>query len=129
MLRQYEQHHGSCFDLTAGGVLQVGQWCAGPALQAQMQAAALVPPILLKSLTACGLGEAHSMAILLSLDSLSTCLPAFKGPVIAQQFVNHGGLVHKVSVLGKKVSMPKRESDLDYRLIVIIIAAACPDAT
>ena len=52
------------------------------------------------------------MAILLSLDSLSTSLQAFGGPIIAQQFVNHGGLVHKVSVVGSKVRMSERQSAL-----------------
>ena len=69
-----------------------------------MRAAGLVPPVLLKSLTACGLEEAHCMALSFTLSSFKACVSShFKGPIMAQQFVNHGGSVHKISVIGDQV--------------------------
>lgn len=72
-------------------------------MKQQLLDAGLVAPIVLKSLAACGIKDAHAMTLLLSLDR-TEALPPFSRPIVAQQFVNHGGLVHKVSVIGSQVS-------------------------
>ncbi|EIE20963.1 hypothetical protein COCSUDRAFT_54300 [Coccomyxa subellipsoidea C-169] len=71
--------------------------------------AGLVAPIVLKPLQACGCSDAHNMAIILA-DTSSERWPRVTFPVFAQTFINHGGVVHKVSVLGDQVHVTQRES-------------------
>lgn len=61
--------------------------------------AGLVPPIVLKSLAACGVGDAHQMIIIFGRSECASW-SEITFPAIAQPFINHGGVVHKVSVLG-----------------------------
>jgi hypothetical protein len=52
---------------------------------------------------ACGVSEAHQMALLLhfaGLQGLGVPMPA-----VAQEYIDHGGLVWKVYVAGDKVGM------------------------
>ena len=86
------------------GVLQVDWGVPETVMEAQIRAAGLVPPVVLKSQAACGLQEAHSMAVVLSLTGVKTSLSwSPMGPIMAQQFVNHGGSLQKVSVIGDQV--------------------------
>lgn len=71
-------------------------------MRQQLSQAGLAAPIILKPQTACGLEGAHKMALVVSLEDLPDALiPAV--PAIAQEFVSHGGILHKVSVIGSKV--------------------------
>jgi hypothetical protein len=65
--------------------------------------AGLVAPIVLKPLQACGGPNAHNMTIILAQSGCESWHGA-TFPAFAQTFINHGGVVHKVSVLGKKVN-------------------------
>lgn len=57
----------------------------------------------MKSSTACGLASAHAMVLVLALDGLKDL--RMEGGLVMQEFVNHGGVVHKVYVAGSKVSL------------------------
>lgn len=57
----------------------------------------------MKSSTACGLASAHAMVLVLALDGLKGL--RMEGGLVMQEFVNHGGVVHKVYVAGSKVSL------------------------
>ena len=71
-------------------------------MRQQLSQAGVAAPLILKSQAACGVAGAHDMALVMSLEDLPDDFqPAV--PAVAQQFVNHGGVLHKVSVIGTKV--------------------------
>lgn len=57
----------------------------------------------MKSSIACGLAGAHAMVLVLTLEGLMKL--EMEGGLVLQEFVNHGGVVHKVYVAGAKVSI------------------------
>jgi hypothetical protein len=61
--------------------------------------AGMAPPIIVKPLVACGIVDAHTMTLLLSTDARAD----LTYPAIAQQYINHSGILHKVSVIGSQV--------------------------
>ncbi|CAL8467809.1 g7347 [Coccomyxa elongata] len=77
--------------------------------------AGLVPPIVLKPLAACGVGDAHQMIIIFGRRECASWSEIIF-PAIAQPFINHGGVVHKVSVLGDQVHVTQRPSIPDVHL-------------
>lgn len=79
--------------------MQLEQPEAAAALWTRLKKAGLSPPVIVKPLAACGVPQSHKMALLTSENvSAEVAYPA-----IAQQFINHGGVLHKVSVLGWEV--------------------------
>lgn len=82
-------------------------------LAARLQAAGMAPPYIVKPVAACGLKDSHSMALVLdnaALPGLALPLPA-----VVQEFVNHGGMQHKVYVMGDLVYSTCRPSIPDVR--------------
>lgn len=68
------------------------------------------PPCVVKPQVACGVAQAHSMALILRADGLRGCgVPA---PAVVQEYVDHGGVVWKVYVAGSKVRALRRRRHL-----------------
>ncbi|XP_020206206.1 inositol-tetrakisphosphate 1-kinase 1 [Cajanus cajan] len=67
---------------------------------------ALKFPVIAKPLVADGSAKSHKMALVFNHDGLNSLKP----PVVVQQFVNHGGVIFKVYVVGERVRCVKRKS-------------------
>ncbi|PSS35763.1 Inositol 1,3,4-trisphosphate 5/6-kinase [Actinidia chinensis var. chinensis] len=85
-----------------------------PNLAQRLLEAKLTPPSIVKPQVACGVADAHSMAIVFRAEDysgLSVPLPA-----VVQEYVDHSSTLYKFYVLGKKVfyavkkSMPNADS-------------------
>ncbi|KAL4448397.1 hypothetical protein ABPG75_005616 [Micractinium tetrahymenae] len=77
----------------------------------QLAAAGVGLPCIVKPQAACGVAEAHQMAFVLhssGFDDLEVPLPA-----VAQEYVDHGGVVWKVYVAGGQVFWAQRKSTPD----------------
>eukprot|EP00775_Hariotina_reticulata_P014719 gene14719-14887_t len=75
--------------------------------QAALAAAGLSPPLLCKPLWTDGREGSHGLAVLHDLEALGRLLRGavsreFKPPLVVQQFVEHGGVLFKVYVLGEQ---------------------------
>ncbi|KAF5827354.1 inositol 1, 3, 4-trisphosphate 5/6-kinase-domain-containing protein [Dunaliella salina] len=84
------------------------------AIDEDMRAAGLTPPLILKPSVACGLPDSHSMALITTPGGkvVADALQAARMPLpaIVQQFSNHGGRVAKVYAAGDKVFYTVRPS-------------------
>ncbi|WIA21991.1 hypothetical protein OEZ85_004346 [Tetradesmus obliquus] len=78
-----------------------------PALLAQH---GMQPPFIVKPAVACGVAHSHSMALALTPGALASLAGRLPLPGLVCEFVNHGGLQHKVYVLGDKVFVTPRAS-------------------
>jgi hypothetical protein len=72
---------------------------------AALAAAGLSPPLLCKPLWTDGREGSHGLAVLHDLEALGRLLKGavsseFKPPLVVQQFVEHGGVLFKVSMMG-----------------------------
>ena len=89
---------------------------AGTELQvrAQVDAASLRFPLLAKSMRADGSSDSHKVAIVHDQDGLACvargAVPGLKPPCVIQEYVNHGGCLFKVYVVGDDVTMTRRKS-------------------
>lgn len=63
-------------------------------------------PVIAKPLVADGSAKSHKMALVFNHD----CLNKLKPPIVLQEFVNHGGIIFKVYVVGQYVKCVKRKS-------------------
>ncbi|CAI9095321.1 OLC1v1031244C1 [Oldenlandia corymbosa var. corymbosa] len=63
-------------------------------------------PIIAKPLVADGSAKSHKMLLVYNSDGLSKLKP----PIVLQEFVNHGGVIFKVYVVGEHVKCVKRKS-------------------
>ncbi|XP_062073571.1 inositol-tetrakisphosphate 1-kinase 1-like [Humulus lupulus] len=63
-------------------------------------------PVIAKPLVADGSAKSHKMALVFNHDSLNKLKP----PIVLQEFVNHGGVIFKVYVVGEYVKCVKRKS-------------------
>ncbi|KAK6119492.1 hypothetical protein DH2020_046769 [Rehmannia glutinosa] len=63
-------------------------------------------PVIAKPLVADGSAKSHKMSLVYNSDGLSKLKP----PVVLQEFVNHGGVIFKVYVVGEYVKCVKRKS-------------------
>jgi inositol-1,3,4-trisphosphate 5/6-kinase/inositol-tetrakisphosphate 1-kinase len=63
-------------------------------------------PLVAKPLVADGTAKSHAMALAYDERSLATLEP----PLVLQEFVNHGGILFKVYVIGEEVNVVKRLS-------------------
>ncbi|KAL4433219.1 hypothetical protein ABPG77_003267 [Micractinium sp. CCAP 211/92] len=91
----------------------------------QLAAARVGLPCIVKPQAACGVAEAHQMAFVLhgsGFDDLEVPLPA-----VAQEYVDHGGVVWKVYVAGEQVFWTQRRSTPDLGPLARILADD-PDA-
>jgi len=73
-------------------------------------------PCLIKSRAACGVDESHHMALVLRREGLDEC--ELEGQLLAQEYLNHGGLVFKVYVgSGGRYQVARKESIPDIETI------------
>lgn len=63
-------------------------------------------PVIAKPLVADGSAKSHKMSLVYNREGLSKLKP----PVVLQEFVNHGGVIFKVYVVGEYVKCVKRKS-------------------
>lgn len=63
-------------------------------------------PVIAKPLVADGSAKSHAMSLIFNADGLTKLKP----PVVLQQFVNHGGVIFKVYVVGEYVKCVRRKS-------------------
>ncbi|XP_022757188.1 inositol-tetrakisphosphate 1-kinase 1-like [Durio zibethinus] len=63
-------------------------------------------PVIAKPLVADGSAKSHKMALVFNHDGLNKLRP----PIVLQEFVNHGGVIFKVYVVGEYVKCVKRKS-------------------
>ncbi|KAF8412796.1 hypothetical protein HHK36_000766 [Tetracentron sinense] len=63
-------------------------------------------PMIAKPLVADGSAKSHKMSLVFNHDGMNKLRP----PIVLQEFVNHGGLIFKVYVVGKYVKCVKRKS-------------------
>ncbi|XVF52004.1 hypothetical protein PTKIN_Ptkin04bG0230500 [Pterospermum kingtungense] len=63
-------------------------------------------PVIAKPLVADGSAKSHKMALVFNRDGLNKLKP----PIVLQEFVNHGGVIFKVYVVGEYVKCVKRKS-------------------
>ncbi|CAK9173415.1 unnamed protein product [Ilex paraguariensis] len=68
-------------------------------------------PVIAKPLVADGSATSHIMSLLFNNDGLNKLKP----PIVLQEFVNHGGVIFKVYVVGEYVQCVKRKSLPDVR--------------
>lgn len=86
----------------------------GPAAAAEV--ASLQFPLVCKRLISCGVPRSHEMAIVRSAEAFASGAVARamqlgdRDAVLAQQFVAHSGVIHKVYVLGAHVFVQQRPS-------------------
>lgn len=69
-------------------------------------------PVIAKPLSADGSAKSHKMALVYHRDGLLKLKP----PLVLQEFVNHGGVIFKVYVVGDHVKCVKRKSLPDVSL-------------
>jgi hypothetical protein len=75
-------------------------------MEQRVSRAGLTWPLVVKPQVACGPPQAHCMAIVFNMKGLAAAqVPT---PAILQRFVDHAGVVHKVYVIGDKVTGPAR---------------------
>lgn len=67
---------------------------------------ALKFPVIAKPLVADGSAKSHKMALVFNAGGLGKLKP----PIVLQEFVNHGGVIFKVYVVGEHVRCVKRKS-------------------
>ncbi|KAK1574823.1 hypothetical protein Q3G72_000235 [Acer saccharum] len=67
-------------------------------------------PVIAKPLVADGSAKSHKMALVFNHDGLNKLKP----PIVLQEFINHGGVIFKVYVVGEYVKCVKRKSLPDY---------------
>lgn len=63
-------------------------------------------PVIAKPLVADGSAKSHKMSLVFNQDGLNKLKP----PIVLQEFVNHGGVIFKVYVVGEHVQCVKRKS-------------------
>ncbi|XP_043717441.1 inositol-tetrakisphosphate 1-kinase 5-like [Telopea speciosissima] len=63
-------------------------------------------PVIAKPLVADGSAKSHKMSLVFNRDGLNKLKP----PIVLQEFVNHGGVIFKVYVVGDYVKCVKRKS-------------------
>ncbi|GER34658.1 inositol-tetrakisphosphate 1-kinase 1 [Striga asiatica] len=80
----------------------------GPEAVADLDLAAegLNFPVIAKPLVADGSAKSHKMSLVYNRDGLGKLKP----PVVLQEFVNHGGVIFKVYVVGEYVKCVRRKS-------------------
>ena len=71
---------------------------------AELKAAGLQPPLLVKPLWTDGREGSHGLAVVHDMASMRKLLqgevsPDLKPPIVVQEFVEHGGVLYKVSIV------------------------------
>ena len=90
--------------LTAPFSLQLTSLPPPDELLGSLSADGIPLPAIFKSVVACGMAEAHKMAIALQPEGLSEVdVPM---PACVQPFVDHGAVIHKIYAAGGQVCLP-----------------------
>mmetsp|Transcript_15093 Transcript_15093/g.40824 ORF Transcript_15093/g.40824 Transcript_15093/m.40824 type:complete len:443 (+) Transcript_15093:139-1467(+) len=80
----------------------------------RLEGAGLQPPLLVKPLWTDGREGSHGLAVLHDIKSLEKLVVGLsedlQPPLVVQQFVEHGGVLYKVYVLGNRTVVTKRPS-------------------
>lgn len=96
-----------CDDAVSFGIpKQIAAYDARAVAEVNLDGEGLRFPVIAKPLVADGSAKSHKMSLVYNLDGLSKLKP----PVVLQEFVNHGGVIFKVYVVGEYVKCVKRKS-------------------
>ncbi|KAL7160657.1 hypothetical protein ABFS83_01G111600 [Erythranthe nasuta] len=96
-----------CEDAVSFGIpKQIAVYDASEVLDMNLEGRGLKFPVIAKPLVADGSAKSHKMSLVYNRDGLSKLKP----PVVLQEFVNHGGVIFKVYVVGDYVKCVKRKS-------------------
>lgn len=74
------------------------------------------PPLIVKSMWTDGREGSHNLAVLHDIKALANVLQGhkreaeLKPPLVVQQFVEHGGVLYKIFVLGRQTFVTRRQS-------------------
>lgn len=77
-----------------------------PASEVNVESKGLKFPVIAKPLVADGSAKSHKMLLVFNNEGLNKLKP----PIVLQEFVNHGGVIFKVYVVGDYVKCVKRKS-------------------
>ncbi|XP_057799144.1 inositol-tetrakisphosphate 1-kinase 1-like [Salvia miltiorrhiza] len=96
-----------CDDAVSFGIpKQIAAYDARAVAEVNLDGEGLKFPVIAKPLVADGSAKSHKMSLVYNRDGLSKLKP----PVVLQEFVNHGGVIFKVYVVGEYVKCVKRKS-------------------
>ncbi|KAG8050524.1 hypothetical protein GUJ93_ZPchr0009g1542 [Zizania palustris] len=80
--------------------LKVGNFC-GSELQKQLAEANLSFPLIVKPQVACGVADAHNMALIFKIEEFSNLSVPL--PAILQEYIDHGSKIFKFYAIGDKI--------------------------
>ncbi|KAL2545411.1 Inositol-tetrakisphosphate 1-kinase 1 [Forsythia ovata] len=95
-----------CEKVSFGIPKQIVVYDAKAVKELNLEGEGLKLPVIAKPLVADGSAKSHKMSLVFNKDGLSKLKP----PVVLQEFVNHGGVIFKVYVVGDYVKCVKRKS-------------------
>ncbi|XP_072971545.1 inositol-tetrakisphosphate 1-kinase 6 [Typha angustifolia] len=97
-----------------------------PNLSKQLSEANLSFPIIVKPQVACGVADAHNMALVFKFEDFSKLSVPL--PAVLQEYVDHGSTIFKFYVLGEKVFHAVRKSmpNANFLLSMTEIAGSAP---
>ncbi|PIN22821.1 Inositol-pentakisphosphate 2-kinase [Handroanthus impetiginosus] len=95
-----------CETVSFGIPKQIAVYDSGAMEEMDLESEGLKFPVIAKPLVADGSAKSHKMSLVYNRDGLSKLKP----PVVLQEFVNHGGVIFKVYVVGEYVKCVKRKS-------------------
>ncbi|GFR52555.1 hypothetical protein Agub_g15143 [Astrephomene gubernaculifera] len=106
---------GMCARIQSPTQVEIAEGTSLSEAQAQLRRAGLRPPLLVKPLWTDGREGSHGLAVLHDMAALGRVLggdvsSALKPPLVVQQFVEHGGVLFKVYVLGMRTVVCRRPS-------------------
>ncbi|KAI8466129.1 MAG: inositol 1, 3, 4-trisphosphate 5/6-kinase-domain-containing protein [Monoraphidium minutum] len=95
--------------------VEIPEGAAEADVRAALASAGLAPPLLCKPLWADGREGSHGLAVLHDLGGLAGLLaggagPELRPPLVVQQYVEHGGALFKVYVMGGQTALVRRPS-------------------
>lgn len=95
-----------CDAVSFGIPKQIPVYDADQVEEVNLEGQGLKFPVIAKPLVADGSAKSHKMSLVYNRDGLCKLKP----PVVLQEFVNHGGVIFKVYVVGEYVKCVKRKS-------------------
>ena len=75
-------------------------------IRQEAEDAGVTMPSIMKPASACGFAAAHQMALIFKWEALH--MLDIQRPSLLQQFVNHGGVLFKIYVIGMQVRCNRR---------------------
>ncbi|KAL6557028.1 Inositol-tetrakisphosphate 1-kinase [Orobanche hederae] len=95
-----------CDDVSFGIPKQIAAYDAETVGEMDLEGEGLKFPVIAKPLVADGSAKSHKMSLVYNREGLGKLKP----PVVLQEFVNHGGVIFKVYVVGEHVKYVRRKS-------------------